>query len=75
MRGDSGPQLNHLIDILLDLLARVPGSCAAVARLIAHVVNRTNSLTSFRRTALPTSAGMQRENEKNSHHGAPMLLR
>jgi hypothetical protein len=35
MRGDSRPQLNHRIDFLLDLLARVPGSCTALGRLIA----------------------------------------
>lgn len=35
MRGDSRPQLNHRVDILLDLLARVPGSCTALGRLIA----------------------------------------
>jgi hypothetical protein len=35
MRIDSRPQLYHRIDILLDMLARIPGSCAALARLIA----------------------------------------
>jgi hypothetical protein len=35
MRGDTRPQLAHRIDVLLDLLARVPGSCAALGRLIA----------------------------------------
>jgi hypothetical protein len=35
MRRDSRPQLYHRIDILLDMLDRVPGSCAALARLIA----------------------------------------
>ena len=31
MRGDSRPQLIHRIDTLLDLLARVPGACGALA--------------------------------------------
>jgi hypothetical protein len=35
MRGDSRPRLNQRIDNLLDLLARVPGSCTALGRLIA----------------------------------------
>jgi hypothetical protein len=35
MRADTRPQLAHRIDILLDLLARVPGSCAALGRLIS----------------------------------------
>ena len=33
MRGDSRPRLNHRIDILLDVLSRVAGSCTALARL------------------------------------------
>jgi len=36
MRGDRRPQLAHRIDILLDLLARVPGSCTALGRLITR---------------------------------------
>jgi hypothetical protein len=34
LRGDSRPQLGYRIDTLLDLLARVPGACGALARLI-----------------------------------------
>ena len=34
LRGDSRPQLGHRIDMLLDLLARVPGACGALARLV-----------------------------------------
>jgi len=34
MRGDKRPQLAHRIDILLDLLAQVPGSCTALGHLI-----------------------------------------
>ena len=34
LRGDSRPQLGHRIDILLDLLARVPGACSALARIV-----------------------------------------
>jgi hypothetical protein len=32
--GDSRPQLGYRIDTLLDLLARVPGACGALARLV-----------------------------------------
>jgi hypothetical protein len=34
LRGDSRPQLGYRIDTLLDLLARVPGACGALARLL-----------------------------------------
>jgi hypothetical protein len=34
LRGDSRPQLIHRVDTLLDLLARVPGACGALARLL-----------------------------------------
>jgi hypothetical protein len=34
LRGDSRPQLGHRIDMLLDLLARVPGICGALARIV-----------------------------------------
>jgi hypothetical protein len=34
LRGDSLPQLSYRIDTLLDLLARVPETCAALARRI-----------------------------------------
>ncbi|TMK05797.1 MAG: hypothetical protein E6G74_00115 [Alphaproteobacteria bacterium] len=34
LRGDSRSQLGHRIDILLDLLARVPGACSALARIV-----------------------------------------
>ena len=34
LRGDWRPQLSYRIDTLLDLLARVPGTCAALARRI-----------------------------------------
>src|SRR5262245_39146459 len=33
LRSDSRPQLGYRIDTLLDLLARVPGACGALARL------------------------------------------
>jgi hypothetical protein len=34
LRGDSRPQLYHRLDTLLDLLERVPGSCASLSRLL-----------------------------------------
>ena len=42
MRGDSRPQLYHRIDILLDVLVRLPGSCSAIARLIAGPSDRSD---------------------------------
>jgi hypothetical protein len=32
--GDSRPQLGYRIETLLDLLARIPGACGALARLV-----------------------------------------
>jgi hypothetical protein len=34
LRGDSRPQLSYRVNSLLDLLARVPGACGALARLV-----------------------------------------
>ena len=34
LRGDPRPRLGYRIDTLLDLLARVPGACGALARLV-----------------------------------------
>src|SRR6478735_5441208 len=34
LRGDARPHLNSRVDTLLDLLARVPGACGALARLV-----------------------------------------
>jgi hypothetical protein len=34
LRGDSRPRLSYRVDTLLDLLARVPGACGALARLV-----------------------------------------
>jgi hypothetical protein len=34
LRGDSRPHLSSRVDTLLDLLARVPGACGALARLV-----------------------------------------
>lgn len=34
LRGDSRPQLIYRVDTFLDLLARVPGACGALARLV-----------------------------------------
>jgi len=42
MRIDSRPQLYHRIDILLDMLDRVPGSCSAIAQLIASPPDRSD---------------------------------
>ena len=48
MRGDSRPQLGYRIDTLLDLLARVPGACGALARLVPGAGEAADQECSFR---------------------------
>jgi hypothetical protein len=43
LRGDTRPQLSHRLDTLLDLLAKVPGACAAVARQVPGAENLTEA--------------------------------
>jgi hypothetical protein len=42
LRGDSRPQLSHRVDLLLNLLERIPGSCTALARLMAGSHDASN---------------------------------
>ncbi len=39
LRGDLRPRLSYRVDTLLDLLARVPGACGALARLVPGAGN------------------------------------
>ena len=39
LRGDSRPRLSSRVDTLLDLLARVPGACGVLARLVPGAGN------------------------------------
>jgi hypothetical protein len=47
LRGDPRPQLGYRIDTLLDLLARVPGACSALARLVPGASEATDRECSF----------------------------
>jgi len=43
LRGNTRPQLSHRIDRLLDLLSKVAGACAAVARQVPGAENLTDA--------------------------------
>ena len=47
VRGDSRPQLIHRVDTLVDLLARVPGACGALARLVPGAGKAADQECSF----------------------------
>ena len=47
VRGDSRPQLIHRVDTLVDLLARVPGACGALARLVPGADKAADQECSF----------------------------
>jgi hypothetical protein len=73
--GDSRPQLGYRIDTLLDLLARVPGACSALARLIpgeGQVADPECSFSQNLRKQIETAAPA-REEEESKHRGLLML--
>jgi hypothetical protein len=74
LRGDSRPQLDYRIDTLLDLLARVPGACGAVARQIpgGEAVGRECSFSQNLRKHIETAAPT-REEEESKRRGLLML--
>ena len=75
LRGDSRPQLGYRIDTLLDLLARVPGACGALARLIpgeGEAANRECSFSQNLRKHIETTAPT-REEEESKRRGLLML--
>jgi len=59
LRGDLRPQLGYRIDNLLDLLARVPGACGALARLVpgaGEAADRECSFSENLRKRIETTA-------------------
>ena len=77
LRGDSHLHLSHRIDVLRELLARVPGSCAAVARLIPGTPDASDeeclsSLSEKLRRHIETTTGANEE-EESKGRGLLML--
>ena len=75
MRGDSRPQLGYRIDTLLDLLARVPGACRALARLVpgaGEAADRECSFSEKLRKYIETTAPASEE-EESKRRGLIML--
>ena len=75
LRGDSRPQLGYRIDTLLDLLARVPGACGALARLIpgeGEAADRECSFSQNLRKHIETPPPA-REEEESKRRGLLML--
>jgi len=74
-RGDSRPQLGYRIDNLLDLLARVPGACGALARLVpgtGEAAGRECSFSENLRKHIETTAPAGEE-EESKRRGLLML--
>jgi hypothetical protein len=75
LRGDLRPQLGYRIDNLLDLLARVPGACGALARLVpgtGEAAGRECSFSENLRKHIETTATAG-EAEESKRRGLPML--
>jgi hypothetical protein len=75
LRGDSRPQLGYRIDNLLDLLARVPGACGALARLVpgtGEAADRECSFGENLRKHIDTTAPAGEE-EESKRRGLFML--
>jgi hypothetical protein len=77
LRGDSRPHLGHRIDMLLDLLARVPGTCGALARIVPGPTDPSDQecSSSFngklrKHIEMATPAG---EEEQSKRRGLAML--
>jgi hypothetical protein len=76
LRGDSRPQLNYRVDTLLDLMARVPGACGALARLIpgeGEAAERECSFSQNLRKHIETTAPAREEEEESKRRGLLML--
>jgi hypothetical protein len=76
LRGDSRPQLGYRIGTLLDLLARVPGVCGALARLIpgeGEAADRECSFSQNLRKHIETTAPAREEEEESKRRGLLML--
>ena len=76
VRGDSRPQLIHRVDTLVDLLARVPGACGALARLVPGAGNAADqecSLGENLRKYIETTRPSAAEEEESKRRGLLML--
>jgi hypothetical protein len=75
LHGDSRPQLGYRIDTLLDVLARVPGACSALARLVpgaSEAAGRECSFSESLRKQIETTAPPAEE-EESKRRGLSML--
>jgi hypothetical protein len=76
LRGDSRPQLIFRVDTLLDLLARVPGACGALARLLpgaGKVADQECLFSENLRKYIETTRPSAAEEEESKHRGLLML--
>ena len=77
VRGDSRPQLIHRVDTLVDLLARVPGACGAIARLVAGAGKAADQECSFSenlRKFIETTRSSAAEQEEDSKRRGLLML-
>src|SRR5262245_18704818 len=76
LRGDSRPQLIHRVDTLLDLLARVPGACGALARLLPGADKAADQECLFSenlRKVIETARPSTAQEEESKRRGLLML--
>ena len=76
LRGDLRPQLGYRIDTLLDLLARVPGACGALAHLVSgagEAPNKNCAFTQNLRKYIETTTPATNEEEDSKRRGLLML--
>ena len=77
VRGDSRPQLIHRVDTLVDLLARVPGACGALARLVPGAGKAADQECSFSenlRKFIETTRSSAAEQEEESKRRGLLML-
>jgi hypothetical protein len=76
LRGDSRPQLTYRVDTLLNLLARVPGACGALARLLPGAGEAADQECLFSenlRKYIETTRPAAAEEEESKRRGLLML--
>jgi hypothetical protein len=76
LRGDSRPQLTYRVDTLLDLLARVPEACGALARLVPAAGKAADQECSFSenlRKFIETTQPSAAQEEESKRRGLLML--
>jgi hypothetical protein len=76
LRGDSRPQLTYRVDTLLDLLARVPDACGALARLLPEAGKAADQECLFSedlRKYIETTRPSAAEEEESKRRGLLML--